>query len=232
MTPFQRKQTDLMRQMESRLASDANAATIVPMQTDYPGNPQMCLSVNTFLPQHIASQIQKTLIQPLKAIDENQYYYPNASLHITLHSIRIIHDPPTFTKANISHSKELLTYIVPRELPFPFTLNGVLSLPTSVSVIALVTPRYDTFIRSLRNTFVHAGIPDDKTYFTNEMVFANTTVCRYTHKPTQKFLQKIQELQNTSFGSFTATETMLVETNAVCHPAKTTILGRYEFQRI
>lgn len=232
MTPFQQKQLDLMRQMELHFSQGHSTATIVPFQQNYASDNQMCLSVNTFLPKYITKKIQNLLIQPLKQIEPNHYYYSLETLHITFHSIRIIHDPPTYTSVDIEKSKRLLKEIVPLQRPFPFILQGVLSLPTSAAVIVLVTPKYDSFIKSLRQKFVAAGIPDDKTYFTKEVVFANITFCRYSKKPAQKFLSKLSQLKETSIGEFVAQNVVLLETNAVAHPSKTRIFGTYYFQNI
>ncbi len=232
MTLFQRTQLDLMRQMELTLASDSNTSTIVPFQADYATDNQMCLSVNAFLSRAIGLSIQTKLIDPLRQIDPTQYYYSNGSLHITFHSVRIIHNPPSYTDLDIKNSKQLLAKFVPPERPFPFVLQGVLSMPTSVSLIALVTPEYDQFIRRLRHEFISSGIPDDKKYFTDKMVFANTTICRYTHKPSQEFLEKVAELKNLFIGEYTAEKVCLVETNAGAYPSKTTVLAEYRFSQI
>lgn len=229
MTPFQQRQLALMRQMETCLASDTTASTIIPFQTDYVTDPQRALSVNAYIPIRLATVIQSKLINPLKTIDPTQYYYPDESLHITIHSIRIIHDPPMYTPRDIETSMQLLERFIQSEHPFSFTLHGIISLPTSVAVIALITPEYDRFTRSLRRAFVDAGIPDDKTYFTDEMVFANTTICRYTHPPSLDFLHNIKTLPNIYIGKFIAKEVSLVEINAGAHPSKTKVFGTYRF---
>lgn len=232
MTPFQQKQLTLMRQMETRLASNANAATIVSLQTNYATDTQLCLSANCFLSNDVANTIQTKIIEPLQRLDPTQYYYANESLHITLHSIRVIHDPPSYTLSDIETSKQLLTKLVPVQNAFPVVLHGIISMPTSVAIIVLITPEYDHFIRNLRTEFVNAGIPDDKKYFTDEIVFANTTICRYTHKPSQEFLHKIEMLNNINIESFIINDVSLVETNAGCHPSKTRDFGTYKFRKI
>lgn len=231
MTPFQLRQLELMRQMEASLASGHTSTTIVPYQSDYTNDPQLCLSANAFIPSDIAKIISERCINPLKAIDPSQYYYPDQALHITFHSIRVIHNPPTFTQSDIEASQTLLERIIPLEWPFPFILRGVLSMPTSASVVALITPEYDAFIRRIRKTFTDTGIPDDKKYFTDEMVFANSTFCRYTHTPSEKFLEVLQSMKDLDIGTFDAHEVSLVVTNAGANPGKTTILGTYRFRQ-
>lgn len=229
MTPFQKKQLALMRQMETMLAADSHVSTIVPMQADYATDNQMCLSLNAFVPEAIATSIHNKLIEPLQRLDRHHYYYQNESLHVTFHSIRIIHNPPTYSQKDIETSRALLTKLIPSERPFPFVWHGVLALPTSVSVIVLVTPSYNRFIRRVRHEFVSHGIPDDKKYFSDTMVFANTTICRYTHKPSPEFIEKLQTLKDTNIGNGVIDTVSLVETNAGAHPSKTRVLGDYRF---
>lgn len=228
-TPFQQEQLALMRQMETMLASDSRVSTIVPIQADYATDNQLCLSLNAFVPDAISKAIQTTLIGPLQRLDPSQYYYPKESLHITFHSIRIIHNPPTYSEKDIETSKQLLAQLVPPERPFPFIWHGVLSLPTSVSVIALITPEYDRFIRRLRRAFVRSGIPDDKKYFSDTIVFANTTICRYSHKPPPEFLEKLSMVKDMHIGTGIIDNVSLVEINAGAHPSKTKVFATYRF---
>lgn len=232
MTPFQQKQLDLMRQMENSLASDPSASTIVPMQTDYWNDPQIALTCISYVPHDIAEHIQTELINPLKAIEPGFFYYPTEGLHITIQNIRVIHNPPSFTAEDIRRAQSILTSAARSAGPFPFTYHGLLSMPTSVSLIALVTPEYDRFVRRLRRSLTDAGVPDDKMYFTDDIIFANTTIVRYTHTPSNMFLKTLQNLQQISIGTWTPKSVSLVSMNAVANPQKTTDYGCYPFQEI
>lgn len=230
MTPFQKKQLDLMRQMEVQALSNPAVTTIVPMQTDYANDPQLCLTCVSFLPKDIATRIQTQILTPLKTIEPDFYYYPIESLHVTIQNIRVINYPLHFGPTEIAKTKKLLSEFVPGYEPFRFELSGTIHMPTSLVVIALVDPAYDQFVRTLRQALIDAGIPDDKKYFTDEIVFANTTVCRYTHAPSQKFLQEVKKLRDEHIGAFTVHEVSLIETNAGVHPSKTKVFGTYRFK--
>lgn len=232
MTPFQQKQLDLMRQMETALATGAPASTIVPMQADYQNDPQIALTIISRVPKDIAETIQTQLIEPLRAIEPEFFYYPNDALHVTIQNVRVIHDPPRFTASDVAKVDGLLKTLVPKTAPFPFIFAGLLSMPTSVSIIALVSPEYDQFIRRLRKSLTDAGVPDDKTYFTDEAVFANTTICRYTHAPSEKFTDMLTKNKDMHAGQFAPDKVSLVRMNAVASPAKTTVLGEYQFAQI
>lgn len=108
-------------------------------------------------------------------------------------------------------------------------LWGVLRLLTSTSIIVLVDAAYDQFVKRLRKRLKDAGVADDKKYFTDELVFANSTFVRFTHKPSPAFTEKLNRLRDIPLGTLEVTEISLIQTNAVCHPSKTTILGSYRF---
>lgn len=219
-----------MRQMESAMASGTASPTIVSMQSDYVTDNQLCLTSVSFAPPEFADIIYNAIIKPLQNIDPDQYYYPNTSLHVTIHNIRVVASPPNFTSADIQKAKTLLSTSIPTYVAPTFTLQGLLVMPTSVAIVALVTPEYDHMVRQLRQTFADAGLPDNKTYFTNEIIFANMTICRYTHKPSQVFLEKIETLKNIDIGRFVVQEVSLIQTNAGAHPTKTKVFGSFNFK--
>lgn len=218
-----------MRQMEARFPTDPHAASFVARQANYTSDRQMCLTVNSFIPEAIAARIQSMIIEPLRRADPTHYYYTNASLHITMHTVRTIHYPPTFTERSIEISKQVLAQYIPKSRPFRFIVAGVMALPTSVAVIVLTSARYNRFTHVLRRAFSAAGIPDEKKYFSPDVTFANITICRYMHTPSQKFLKTLAARKNIPVGSISVGEVALLETNAGAHPSKTRIFATFRF---
>ena len=232
MTPFQTRQLELMRQMESALAADPKASEIVTMQSDYANDNALCLTTVSYIPEQLAKIIHEAIIKPLAGIDPDQYYFPNSSMHVTIHNIRVVRDPASFTESDIEHARNLLRSSIPTYLAPTFELVGLLSMPTSISIIALVDPDYDHMVKSIRSQFAKANLADDKKYFTNEIVFANITICRFTKPPTKLFLETIEKNKNKKFGIFSPKETTLVTTNAGMHPSKTTVIESFPFRNI
>ena len=229
---FQRKQLALMRQMESELSAGTTDATIVPMQTDYASDPQLCLTLlKTPLPPHITKRILDRLVSPLVAIEPDFYYYSDKTLHMTIQTIRKVHNPPQYTPAHIARVKTLLTKEIHRHGPFTFDLSGVMSLPTSAAIIALGSFEYTDFILSLRQKLKDADVSTDQTYYRNDIVFANCTICRYTHRPSRKFLATLKKLRDEHIGTCVIDDVSFVETNAGVDPAKTTVFGTYRFKK-
>lgn len=232
MTPFQTRQLELMRQMEASLARDPTSSEIVSMQSDYSQDNKLCLTTVSFLPETLCNTIYEEIINPLAGIDSDQYYFPKSSLHVTIHNIRVVRDPAGFTDSDITLARDLLRSSIPTYSAPTFELVGLLSMPTSISIIALVDPTYDQMVKSIRAQFAEANLADDKKYFTNEIVFANITICRYTKSPTKLFLETVQKNNEKIFGNFSPSETTLVTTNAGIHPSKTTIIESFPFRTI
>lgn len=232
MTSFQQKQLDLMRQMEAAVQSNPSASTLVSMRQDYVNDPSRCLTCVSFVPTNIANTIIHDVIEPLQQLEPHFYYFPLPSLHITIQNIRVSEYPLHFGPTDIAKAKELLSNNIGQNGPFSFTYKGLLSMPTSVSLIALVKTEYDQFVKSLRAKLIVAGIPDDKKYFTDEIVFANTTICRYTHKPSTKFLEKLETFKDVSIGDVEIKNVSLVTMNAGAHPSTIDILETYPFRQI
>lgn len=221
-----------MRQMEATLASGAHESTIVPMQTDYRNDPHIALTCVTFIDKDTAATIQTQIIRPLQELEPEFYYYPDNALHLTIQNVRVINDPPHFNAEDSAKVRHILTEITPQAGPFQFTLAGLLSMPTSVLLMALIRPEYDRFVRDFRTRLANANVADDKKYYTDEIMFANITVCRYTHTPSAEFLQKLQTMKDIIIGPYTAKNVSLVTMNAGASPSKTVILDTYQFRQI
>lgn len=222
LSTFQLRQLTLMRQLETRAASGTATSAFVSMQQDYVNDPRLCLTIVSFLSPKLQESIDDNLIKPLRALEPDFYYFPRESLHITIQNIRTVADPPLYTAADIATADRLLAGFLNRHRgTFTFQLRGTIKFPTSAAIIALIEPAYDAFVKQLRTELAAAGIPDNKTYFTDEMVFANCTFCRYTHAPSEKFLKRLEGFADTNLGEFTAEKMTLIQTNAGCHPSKT-----------
>ncbi|MBP9813799.1 hypothetical protein KBC80_01270 [Candidatus Woesebacteria bacterium] len=232
MTPFHTRQLALMRQMESALAANSKASEIVAMQSDYANDDALCLTTVSYIPKSLAESIRTAIIEPLAVIDPDQYYFPNSSMHVTIHNIRVVRSPQSFTDQDIQHARQLLRLSIPTFTAPTFELVGLLSMPTSVSIIALVNPEFDHMVKSIRHQFTEANLADDKKYFTDEITFANITICRYTKSPSKLFLETVQKNKETKYGIFSPKETCLVTSNAGMHPSKTTIIESFAFHNI
>lgn len=220
-----------MRQMESSFLQNPHVSETVAITTNYASDSRICLTTHTSIPIDLARIIGTRIINPLRNIDPKMHYFTENTLHITINNIRVINDPPHFGPSEIAKVKELLTNLIPNFRPFQFVLHGLLRMPTSISVIALITPEYNDFIKTLRQQLIDIGVPDDKKYFSGDTVFANSTICRFTHTPSVAFMNEVEKHLDESFGIMTSDELSLVSTNAGFFPEKTTVFGTYRFSQ-
>ncbi len=220
LTTYQKKQLELVRQMESLAAAGVTRSTIVPILKDYPRDPQRTLTSVVFLPGRFQRRLYLEVIRPLQKLEPDFYYYPLPSLHITIQNIRIAHFPARYNKTDITKARRVFRQVVPKHQNFYFHLYGTLALPTSVSIIVLSSLTHARLICDLRRSLASAGLPDDKTYF-SEATFANCNICRFTHKPGVKFRNFLRQQNSHDFGRLLVSEISLIETNAVCHPSAT-----------
>ena len=100
-------------------------------------------------------------------------------------------------------------------------------LPTSVGIRAFCDEILKEIAFEIRENLEREGVPDNKTYGSNDVVIANSTICRYTTKPNENFFRKVSELKNIEIGKFKAKKVSLITTNAICHPKKTKVLSEY-----
>lgn len=227
---YQDKQEKIFREMEKVFKKGGSEATIVEILSNYADDDQICLTTVAFIPKHLGEKIKDKIIKPLKKADPTQYFYPRQSLHITIQNIRTIHRPPLFTKDDIEKVKKAFSKIVPKYKPIKFEFKEVLELPTSLSLKAFAGKEYHNLAMNLRKTLEQIGVPDNKKYFSENIVIGNITICRYTQEPNQLFKKQVQKLKNIKIGQFKADKIHLVTTNAVCHPNKTVIIKTFNLR--
>ncbi|MBI1919130.1 hypothetical protein HYS29_00905 [Candidatus Microgenomates bacterium] len=95
------QQKRLVKQLEGSFIKDTHNSTVVEMQKDYANDDQICLTSVVFIPNEISSKIISNVINKLKRIDPQHYFYPPESMHLTIKNIRTISKPPLFTQTDI-----------------------------------------------------------------------------------------------------------------------------------
>lgn len=230
MSTYQEKQKQVIDELERKAKEGKSPATIVESMDNYADDKQICLTSVVFLDKRVSNNISRNLIELLRRSDNQQYYYPPDSLHITIQTIRIIHDPPAFTASDIAKTKQVFAQVVPKYQSFMFELKGLLELPTSLAIRAYSSKVFGDFVLELRTKLSRAGIPDDKKYVSEDIVFGNTTICRYTTASNKDFNNMAKKLKNMAVGETSAKTISLITTNAVCHPDKTKILATYNLK--
>jgi len=224
------QQKQLIKKIEESLAAGKVQSTIVEMQKDYAHDDQTCLTLACFVPDDTADKIVNNIIDPLKIIEPDYYYYFPGSLHLTLKNIRTIHKPPLFTEEDIARVDKVFKEIIPQFPPISYYLEDLLLMPTSVSLMGYTMNILKKLVKTLDRGMNKIGVPDDKKYFSDEVFFGNVTLCRFTHRPSTPFVNKVQELKNINIGEVKIVEANLITCNAVCHPKTRKVISTYKFK--
>lgn len=198
---------------------------------DYENDRRMCLTAVAFLPERAQKEIEATIIQPLREVDEPHYYYASESLHVTIQNVRAVNSPRSFSDDDVVRARDVFRSVVPRSPIVQFTLRGLFELPFSLGVRAYAEQPFLSLVRALRSEMSRRGIPDDKKYASEDVVFGNVTVCRYCHKPNGTFFRLVGRLKRQPIGEIQVAQIALVTTNAVCAPDATTILEEFSLGR-
>lgn len=229
---YARKQKEILERLETLSWAGESPASSVPLSSDFEVDARLCLTFLSFLPTAIKENVT-TLIEELKTLDRNQYYYRPESLHITIQNVRRIANPPTFTATDITAADRAFQETVEEEKlkPIRFHLSGLLLLPTSLAVTVFTDKTYGDFVKALRRNLAKHHIPDNKSYISDDIVFGNITIARFGSPPSIELKERVAELKESfSGGEHLAEDICLVTTSAVCHPDFTTIRHSYKLK--
>lgn len=227
---YLKQQKKLIKKLEISFAINNNAPTIIKIQPDYATDNQICLTSVTFIPPDIADKINKNIIEPLKNIEPNHYYYPPESMHITIKNIRTINRPPLFNGQDIKKADELFKKTISQFPTFNFNIEDVILFPTSLSIIAYSSDVLQKLVFALNDGLKQIGVPDNKKYLSSTVYWGNITLCRFTSEPGKKFTDQVEEMREFKIGQLNVKNIKLITCNAVCHPKTRKIIGEYQLK--
>ena len=221
------QQKQLVNQMEEAARQGNFLSSVIGSGADFANDSRVCLTSVLFVPAELGALIVKKIIEPLRAIEPEHYFYSPESMHLTIKNVQIISDPPTFTETDVRKVAVMFEETVPRYPAFSFSLEDVIQFPTSVSVMGYCDERLQGLVQALDNNLKKIGVPDNKKYFSDSIFFGNITVCRFLHEPGPVFIQKLAELRTAVIGQMLAKEITLVTCNSVCHANSLRTVGTY-----
>jgi len=224
MKNLKEKQDIVFNELES-LDKKANVSTVSPV-SNFEDDSRMCLTFVYFLPDELKEKIKQEILEPLKKADSSQYYYFESLLHVTIQNIRVIADPPDFTKENIEIIKKPFENIKSSG-KLMFDLKGLLKMGGSLAIKAYPDQNTQEFILNLRRWLEKIGVSDDKQYINPEVVIGNITICRFYKTPNKDFLKSLENLKAINLGKLVVNKISLITTNAVCHKNKTQVIKTF-----
>jgi len=216
MSTHQKKQIEIINAIEQQVKENTLQFTTVSPVNDYKNDSRLCLTSVHFPKEPLLTKIQE-LIKPLKKIEPNYHYYASDNLHITIKNIRVINDPPHFTKEDIIVANTVFSEVVPQHHSFSIYFYHLLLFPNSLSLVGTTDPEFDNIVLDLDRKLSDAGIPDDKKYHNSHYFFCNVTIARFS-EASENFKKAVRQLDNIlSFDPYTVDNVTLLASNAVSH---------------
>lgn len=210
-SPHQQKQVEIINKLEEQIKSSSVGFSTVSPVSDYENDTRICLTSVHLPDKQLVDQVQSTLIEPLKDISPDFFYYPPDSLHMTIKNIRVINDPPHFTEDDKEKAKEIFSSTIPQHKKFKVYFYRLLLFPNNLALIGTTDPELDNIFLELDKKLNEAGIADDKKYMNSQYFLSNMTLARFNNQPSDKFLQKVAELsQSLTFEPYTVDSVTLL----------------------
>jgi 2'-5' RNA ligase len=223
---YRLKQQKAVEELQNALNGGDRLSSTVECVADYANDQRFCLT-SVALVGHVLSIKLEPIIQKLKKISPQHHFYNSDALHLTIQNVRVIADPASFDDATIEHAKTAFGSVIADFEPLHFDLDGLLIMPTSAAVVAYGEEKFFALCCRLRESLIKEGIPDNKEYIRDDVVFGNVTFCRYTEPPTSAFLAELERHRDVKFGAFVVDRIHLLATNSVLSPAYTKRLQEF-----
>lgn len=162
-----------------------------------------------------SAEIRETIskvLEEIKASAPHQYYYPVSDMHVTVLSIISCQPGFSLDKIDAGEYTRIIRDAVQSAGSFELSFRGITASPSALMVCGYpVDDTLNTIRKSLRTAFKNSNLHHtiDQRY---TLKTAHTTVLRFK-KPLlepRTFINKIQDLSSTAFGSCTVDELELV----------------------
>jgi 2'-5' RNA ligase len=227
---YREQQRRVVDELRAGLGRRKARVSIVPMRSNYKIDAALCLTAVVLIPDALAQDIHRTLVAPLKRIEPDHHYYAPDSMHLTIKNVRVINDPPSFTETDVEKVNRLFAGLIPRHVPFSFSLEEVVAFATSVSLIGYCDGRLRDLVHALDRGLNEIGVPDDKHYVSDSVFFGNVTLCRYVRQPRKRFREAVERMARVYKSTLKVEVIHLITCNAVCAPKSRKILYAYRLR--
>lgn len=229
MNAYQLKQIEVVNEIEKQIQNNSIDFSTVSPVNDYEKDPRICLTSVHIPYSSLISKIQKEIIDPLCNISPQHFYYPSSSFHTTIKNIRIINNPPHFTKEDIKNAQKVFEEIIPKYQKFNIYFYRLLLFPNNLALVGTTDEELNNIISDLDKRLKEVGVADDKKYSNEKYFFSHITLARFLSPLTDEFKQEVTKLSHSlSFEPYTVDSVILLTANAVFK--KRSILGSWKLQ--
>ncbi|WP_162056249.1 2'-5' RNA ligase family protein [Pontibacter pamirensis] len=181
--------------------------------------------------QEVWKRIQQFLLE-LQQIEPEQYYYPEADIHVTVMSIISCHAGFSLDAIRVEEYMQLVQQTVQNSQSFQLYFRGITASPSCLLIQGFpVADQLNQLRNKLRESFRSATLQQtiDTRYV---LQTAHSTVVRFK-APLQNpsvFLDKVQEYREYDFGSTEVSELELVYNDWYQRQALVQLLGRFSLK--
>jgi 2'-5' RNA ligase len=228
MTDHQMQQLKVIKIIENQIEDSAmNFSTVAPVD-DFESDNRLCLTGVHFPSNVLLDQVNE-IIKNLQEIEKAYYYYKPESLHMTIKSVRVISNPPEFTKEDVGKAEKVFGTVIPKHSQFSVYFYRLLLFKNNLALIGTTDPELDDLIKDLDQNLETAGIPDNKQYTNTQYFFINMTLARFA-APSEKFAKAVATLsKKITIDPYTVDSVSLVTGNAVFK--KLNIINTWKLQK-
>src|SRR3990167_5224836 len=213
---YQQNQKRVIENIEKQIKQNSLQFSTVDPVEDFDNDPRVCLTSVHIPNNFLKNKIQKQIIDPLRAVSPEHYYYLADPLHMTIKNIRVINNPPYFNDQDIEKAKQIFSQTIPKHSKFNVYFYRLLLFPNNLALIGTTDEELDNIILDLDNKLTAGGIPDDKVYTNSQYFFSNMTLTRFSTPPSDIFKQKVTELSDSlEFEPYQVDSVTLLTCNAV-----------------
>jgi len=171
----------------------------------------------------------QSVIEKLKRVAPNQYYYPPESLHLTIQNIKATADPPTWTSEEALRVKEVFANVLDNYRSFIMELKGLNIFSRAIFVQGFC----DEILFKLRNNLdrelKEINIYPERKY-KYKLNFGWVNIARFRNSNVHDLLNEIEKLRNYNFGTMKINKIELVETDRYFLKPKTKIIATFELK--
>jgi 2'-5' RNA ligase len=144
----------------------------------------------------------KKMLNDLRQIEPDQYYYPADDVHVTILSIISCYDGFKLSHINIDDYTDVIRESVRNIHSFPIMFEGVTASPSCIMTQGYASNEIEKIRNNLRDNFKNSNLETsiDKRY---QIHTAHSTVVRFRNpvKNVYTFLEKIKQYRHHYFGT-------------------------------
>ena len=201
--------------MGSLLKNQQSFSVVEPVD-DFFNDSRMALTAVHFPKTSFLKKIKEEVIEPLKKISPDHFYYPNEFIHMTVKNVKTINDPPLFSETDIKKTKQVFDQVIPKYKPFKAYYYRLFLFKHNLALMGTTDPDLDNIILDLDKSLNEVGVPDNKVYLNDKYFFSNVTLIRFNKPVTTEFKEKVVELsKNLKTFSYEIDSVTLLTCNAV-----------------